>query len=77
MATELLNTIRVCPVFLTPQDPSFRFRVFWGGWRVRMSIKQTAENLKIGKIGAKIRASVYLKALESVFPKKCYEVLKL
>ena len=35
-----------------------------------MSIIRTAKIPKIGKIGAKIRASVYLKTLESVFTKK-------
>ena len=47
------------------------------GWRVRMSIIWTAENPEIGKIEAKIRASFFLKTSESVFTKKCYEVLKL
>ena len=48
-----------CPsmVFLMPPSPSIRFRVFLG-WRVRMSIIRTAEIPKIGKTGAKIRASI-------------------
>ena len=48
-----------CPSvgFLMPLGPSVGFRVFFG-WRVRMSIIRTAEIPKIGKIGAKIRASV-------------------
>ena len=41
-----------------------------------MSVIRTADNPKISKIGVKIRASVYLKTSESVFTKKCYEVLK-
>ena len=35
------------------------FPVFFFGWRVRMFVIQTAEVPKIGKIGAKIRASIY------------------
>ena len=48
-----------CPsvLFLMLPGPSVRFRVFFG-WRVRMSVIRTAEIPKIGKIGAKIRASV-------------------
>ena len=49
-----------CPsvFFFIPLGPSVRFRVFWRGWRVRMSVIRTAEIPKIGKIKAKIRASV-------------------
>ena len=43
--------------FFIPPGPSVRFRVFFG-WRVRMSVIRTAEIPKIGKIRAKIRASV-------------------
>ena len=42
-----------------------------------MSVICTAKNPKNGKIGAEIRASIYKKILESVFPKKCDEVLEL
>ena len=42
-----------------------------------MSVIRTAENLKIRKIGAKIRAPIFYKASESVFTKNCYEVCKL
>ena len=45
-------------VFLMLPGPSVRFRVFFFGWQVRMSVIRTAEIPKIGKIGAKIRASV-------------------
>ena len=34
------------------------FPCLFFGWRVRMSVIRTAEIPKIGKIGAKIRASV-------------------
>ena len=34
------------------------FLCFFLGWRVRMSVIRTVEIPKIGKIGAKIRASV-------------------
>ena len=45
-------------VFLIPPGPSVHFRVFFG-WRVRISVIRTAKIPKIGKIGTKIRASVY------------------
>ena len=40
-----------------------------------MSVIQTTENPKNGKIGAEIRASVYKKTLEFVFSKKSYKAL--
>ena len=42
-----------------------------------MSIIRTAEIPKIGKIGAKIHASVCLKTSESVLNKKCKKVPKV
>ena len=42
-----------------------------------MSIIRTVENPKIGKIGAKIRLSVYKKPQSLYFQKELYEVLKL
>ena len=58
MATEFLNAVLVRPwVFLYHRvRPSVS--VFFFGWRVCMSVIQTAEIPKIGKIRAKIRASV-------------------
>ena len=49
-----------CPsmFFLIPPGPSVHFHVFFG-WRVRMSIIQTAKIPKISKIGAKSVGSVY------------------
>ena len=44
--------------FFMPPGLSVRFCVFFW-WRVRMSVIRTAEIPTIGKIGAKIRASVY------------------
>ena len=43
---------------------------YFGGWRVRMSVIRTAKIPKIGKIGAKIRASVLLKNFEIRFYQK-------
>ena len=42
-----------------------------------MFIIRTAENPKIVKIGAEIRASIYKKPRSLYFLKKFYEVLKL
>ena len=42
-----------------------------------MSVIRTAEIPKIGKIGAKIRASVCQKTSESGFIKKCKKVPKI
>ena len=59
MATEFLNAVRVRLWFFFNAVGSVRpFPYFFGGWRVRMSVIQTAKIPKIGKIGAKIRASV-------------------
>ena len=71
MATEFLNAVRVRPCFFYTTGSVRPFPWFFLGWRVRMSVIRTAEIPKIGKIGAKIRASVYLKTSESVFTKKC------
>ena len=49
----------------------------FSGLQVSMSIIQTAENPKNGKIRAEICASIFKKTLEPVFSKKCYEVFKL
>ena len=67
-----------CPsvVFLVPPDQTVRFRIFFG-LRVRMSIIRTTEKLKVGKIGAKVRSSVYKKPRSLYFLRNCYEVLKL
>ena len=59
VATEFLNAIRVRPCFFKCHQICPSISVFFLGWRVRMSIIQTAENPKIGKIGAKIRTSIY------------------
>ena len=58
MATEFLNAVCVRPCFFIPPGPSVHFCVFLG-WRVRMSVIRTAKTPIMGKIGAKIRASVY------------------
>ena len=59
MATDFLNAVCVRPWFvLMLPGSSVCFRAFFGGWRVRMSVIRTAEISKIGKIGAKIRASI-------------------
>ena len=58
MATEFLNAVRVRPCFFSTPESIRPFPYFLGGWRVRMSIIRTAIIPKIGKIGAKIRASV-------------------
>ena len=74
MVTEFLNVVRVRPCFFfIPPDPSVRFRVFLG-LRVRMSVIQTTEN---PRIGAEIHVSIYKKTSESIFSKKCYEILTL
>ena len=58
MATEFLNAVRVRPCFFLYRWVRPSVSVFFFGWRVRMSVIQTAKIPKIGKIGAKIRASV-------------------
>ena len=57
MAMEFLNAVRVRPWFFYTSGSVRPFPCFFG-WQVRMSVIRTAETPKIGKIGAKIRASI-------------------
>ena len=59
VATEFLNAVHVRSYFFNATRSIRPFLCFLGGWQTRMSIIRTAEIPKIGKIGAKIRASVY------------------
>ena len=58
MATEFLNAVRFRPWFFLYCRVRPSVSVFFLGWRVRMSVIRTAKIPKIGKIDAKIRASV-------------------
>ena len=73
MATEFINAVGVRPWFLLYHQIHPSVSVGFLGWRVRMSVIWTAENPKIGNIGAKIRASIYKKPQSPYFLKKCYE----
>ena len=59
MATEFLNTVHVRPCFFLYHRVRPSVSVSFLGWRIRISVIQTAKIPKIGKIGAKIWASVY------------------